>query len=80
MKNKNLIKKWLKSNKQFINKKRTIIIKKTSNVKNCIQSFLMVIVAMIISAFLLTWAFYGIYLIIEGWQVVNEMGKQLLVR
>ena len=80
MKNKNLIKKWLKSNKQFINKKRTIIIKKTSNVKNCIQSFLMVIVAMVISAFLLTWAFYGIYLIIEGWQVVNEMGKQLLVR
>ena len=80
MKNKNLIKKWLKSNKQFINKKRTIIIKKTSNVKNCIQSFLMVIVAMVISAFLLTWAFYGIYLTIEGWQVVNEMGKQLLVR
>jgi len=80
MKNKNLIKKWLKSNKQFINKKRTIIIKKTSNVKNCIQSFLMVIVAMVISAFLLTWAFYGIWLIIEGWQVVNEMGKQLLVR
>lgn len=80
MKNKNLIKKWLKSNKQFINKKRTIIIKKTSNVKNCIQSFLMVIVAMVISAFLLTWAFYGIWLIIEGWQVVNEMGKQLLVK
>ena len=73
MKNKNLIKKWLKSNKQFINKKRTIIIKKTSNVKNCIQSFLMVIVAMVISAFLLTWAFYGIYLIIEGWQVVEEL-------
>lgn len=80
MKNKNLIKKWLKSNKQFINKKRTIIIKKTSNVKNCIQSILMVIVAMVISAFLLTLAFYGIYLIIEGWQVVNEMGKQLLVK
>ena len=80
MKNKNLIKKWLKSNKQFINKKRTIIIKKTSNVKNCIQSFLMVIVAMVISAFLITWAFYGIWLIIEGWQVVNEMGKQLLVK
>ena len=73
MKNKNLIKKWLKSNKQFINKKRTIIIKKTSNVKNCIQSFLMVIVAMVISAFLLTWAFYGIWLIIEGWQVVEEL-------
>ena len=80
MKNKNLIKKWLKSNKQFINKKRTIIIKKTSNVKNCIQSFLMVIVAMVISAFLLTWAFYGIYLIIEGWQVVEEMGELLLAK
>ena len=80
MKNKNLIKKWLKSNKQFINKKRTIIIKKTSNVKNCIQSFLMVIVAMVISAFLLTWAFYGIWLIIEGWQVVNEMGELLLAK
>jgi len=23
---------------------------------------------------------FGIKLIIEGWQVVNEMGKQLLVR
>ena len=80
MKNKNLIKKWLKSNKQFINKKRTIIIKKTSNVKNCIQSFLMVIVAMVISAFLLTWAFYGIYLIIDGWQVVEEMGELLLAK
>ena len=45
-----------------------------------LQSILMVIVAMIISAFLLTWAFYGIWLIIEGWQVVNEMGKQLLVK
>ena len=48
--------------------------------KPYIQSILMVVVAMIISAFLLTWMFYGIYLIIEGWQVVNEMGKQLLVR
>jgi hypothetical protein len=45
-----------------------------------LKSILMVIVAMIISAFLLTWAFYGIWLIIEGWQVVNEMGKQLLVK
>ena len=45
-----------------------------------LQSILMVIVAMVISAFLLTWAFYGIYLIIEGWQVVNEMGKQLLIK
>jgi hypothetical protein len=47
--------------------------------KNLIQSILMVIVAMIISAFLITWMFYGIYLFIDGWQVVNEMGKQLLV-
>ena len=48
--------------------------------KNLIQSILMVIVAMVISAFLLTWAFYGIYLIIEGWQVVEEMGEIFLVR
>ena len=45
-----------------------------------LQSILMVIVAMVISAFLLTWAFYGIYLIIEGWQVVEEMGELLLVK
>ena len=48
--------------------------------KPYIQSILMVIVAMVISAFLLTWAFYGIYLIIEGWQVVNEMGELLLAK
>jgi hypothetical protein len=35
---------------------------------------------MIISAFLIAVMFWGIKLIIEGWQVVNEMGKQLLVR
>jgi len=45
-----------------------------------LQSILMVIVAMVISAFLLTWAFYGIYLIIEGWQVVEEMGELLLAK
>lgn len=45
-----------------------------------LQSILMVIVAMIISAFLLTWAFYGIWLIIDGWQVVEEMGELLLVK
>ena len=48
--------------------------------KNLIQSILMVIVAMIISAFLLTWAFYGIWLIIDGWQVVEEMGELLLAK
>ena len=48
--------------------------------KNLIQSILMVIIAMVISAFLLTWAFYGIWLIIDGWQVVEEMGELLLVR
>jgi len=48
--------------------------------KNLIQSILMVIIAMVISAFLLTWAFYGIYLIIEGWQVVEEMGELLLAK
>jgi len=48
--------------------------------KNLIQSILMVIVTMVISVFLLTWAFYGIYLIIEGWQVVEEMGELLLAK
>ena len=48
--------------------------------KNLIKSILMVIVAMVISAFLLTWMFYGIWLIIEGWQVVEEMGELLLVK
>ena len=45
-----------------------------------IQSILMVIVAMVISAFLITWAFYGIWLIIDGWQVVEEMGELLLAK
>ena len=45
-----------------------------------LQSILIVLVAMIISAFLIAGMFWGIKLIIEGWQVVNEMGKQLLVR
>ena len=40
----------------------------------------MVVVAMVIGAFLITGMLWGIKLIIEGWQVVNEMGKQLLVR
>jgi len=45
-----------------------------------LQSILIVLVAMIISAFLIAGMFWGIKLIIEGWQVVNEMGKQLLVK
>ena len=48
--------------------------------KHYLQSILMVIVAMVISAFLIAGMIYGIWLTIEGWQVVNEMGKQLLVR
>ena len=48
--------------------------------KNLIQSILMVIVAMVISAFFLFLAFYGIYLIIDGWQVVEEMGELLLAK
>ena len=46
--------------------------------KNLIQSILMVIVAIVISAFLLTWAFYGIWLIIDGWEIVEEMGEMLV--
>jgi len=46
--------------------------------KNLIQSILMVIIAMVISAFLLTWAFYGIWLIIDGWEIVEEMGEMLV--
>jgi hypothetical protein len=42
-----------------------------------IQSILMVIVAMVISAFLITWAFYGIWLIIDGWQVVEEIDGRI---
>ena len=48
--------------------------------KHYLQSILIVLIAMIISAFLIAGMFWGIKLIIEGWQVVNEMGKQLLVR
>jgi len=48
--------------------------------KNLIQSILIVLVAMIISAFLIAGMFWGIKLIIEGWQVVEEMGELLLVK
>ncbi len=48
--------------------------------KNLIQSILMVIVAMVISAFLIAGMIYGIWLIIEGWQVVEEMGELLLAK
>ena len=48
--------------------------------KHYLESILIVLVAMIISAFLIAGMFWGIKLIIEGWQVVNEMGKQLLVK
>jgi len=48
--------------------------------KNLIQSILMVIVAMVISAFLIAGMCFGIKLIIDGWQVVEEMGELLLVK
>ena len=45
-----------------------------------IESILMVLATMIISAFLIAGMFWGIKLIIEGWQVVEEMGELLLVK
>jgi hypothetical protein len=45
-----------------------------------LQSILIVLVAMIFSAFLIAGMFWGIKLIIEGWQVVEEMGELLLVK
>ncbi len=45
-----------------------------------LQSILIVLVAMIISAFLIAGMFWGIKLIIEGWQVVEEMGELLLAK
>ena len=43
-----------------------------------LESILIVLVAMIISAFLIAGMFWGIKLIIEGWQVVEEMGEMLV--
>ena len=48
--------------------------------KNLIQSILMVVVAMVIGAFLITGMIWGIKLIIDGWQVVEEMGELLLAK
>ena len=48
--------------------------------KHYLGSVLIVLVAMIISAFLIAGMIWGIKLIIEGWQVVEEMGELLLVR
>jgi len=48
--------------------------------KPYLESILIVLVAMIISAFLIAGMFWGIKLIIEGWQVVEEMGELLLVK
>ena len=45
-----------------------------------LQSILIVLVAMIFSAFLIAGMFWGIKLIIEGWQVVEEMGELLLAK
>jgi hypothetical protein len=48
--------------------------------KHYLQSILIVLIAMIISAFLIAGMFWGIKLIIEGWQVVEEMREILLVK
>ena len=48
--------------------------------KPYLQSILIVLVAMIISAFLIAGMCFGIKLIIEGWQVVEEMGELLLAK
>ncbi len=48
--------------------------------KHYLGSVLIVLVAMIISAFLIAGMFWGIKLIIEGWQVVEEMGELLLTK
>jgi hypothetical protein len=41
--------------------------------KHYLQSILIVLIAMIISAFLIAGMFWGIKLIIQGWQVVEEL-------
>ena len=38
-----------------------------------LQSILIVLVAMIFSAFLIAGMFWGIKLIIEGWEIVEEL-------
>lgn len=43
-----------------------------------LESILIILVAMIISAFLIAGMFWGIKLIIQGWQVVEEMREILL--
>ena len=45
-----------------------------------LQSILIVLVAMIISAFLIAGMFWGIKLIIDGWEIVEEMGELLLAK
>jgi len=48
--------------------------------KHYLESILIVLVAMIISAFLIAGMCFGIKLIIDGWQVVEEMGELLLAK
>ena len=45
-----------------------------------LQSILIMLVAMIISAFLIAGMFWGIKLIIDGWEIVEEMGELLLAK
>jgi len=48
--------------------------------KHYLQSILIVLIAMIISAFLIAGMFWGVSLMIEGYPIVVEMGEILLVR
>jgi len=48
--------------------------------KPYLESILIVLVAMIISAFLIAGMIWGIKLIIDGWEIVEEMGELLLVK
>ena len=45
-----------------------------------LESILIVFIAMLISAILIAGMFWGIKLIIEGWQVGEEMGELLLAK
>jgi len=48
--------------------------------KHYLESILIVLVAMIISAFLIAGMCFGIKLIIDGWEIVEEMGELLLAK
>ena len=45
-----------------------------------LQSILIVLVAMLVSAGLIAGMCFGIKLIIDGWEIVEEMGELLLAK